>query len=870
MKSKHLLSLCAGILFFSYAFAQQSLNSTQWENAKQNGSLDGKAKAAPVDSATGGTPFVEYRLAPNTPVQPATTSCQCWQTRDSTWDIVPITNGNPPEYRNDDGSTGLINLPFNFCLYGQTWTDCYINNNGNVSFGAPYGTFTATGFPNSSFVMVAPFWSDVDTRNTAGGLPHYKITSTYMIVQWDSVGYYSNHVDKLNTFQMIITDGNDPIVPGGNVSFCYKDMQWTTGDASSGVNGFGGSDAIVGANKGDGVNYVQFGAFNQPGSVYNGPNNPNSGIDWLDYQTFLFDACSNSNNIPPTVSGISICDTLRLCIGDTLPLNVTFFSPEVGQNTVITVDTTGTTGWVEISNTSGNTAALVSYFAGTASNAGFNSLTITATDDGTPAGVTIIPIVIEVVSPPVTSISPDTTVCNGPVVLQATGGGTYSWSPASGLSCSTCANPTANPTVTTTYVVSITDGCTVDETVTVYAPPVIQISPNSAICSGDTVNLIVSGGTSYNWSPAGSLSNPNIANPVASPTTTTTYTVTVMNANFASCTRTETVTITVTPTPIAVASNDTTICTGSSANLVASGGTSYSWTPAASLNNSNIANPTATPPASTTYTVTVSNGQCTDVETVTVNTQTALAIANPDTTICFGDIAFLYGSGGTSYSWAPAADLNSPNSASTVANPTSTTTYTLTVTDALGCTDTEPVTVNVSALPSAAFSFFPAVIFTDSTYAFTDLSTGGVSSWSWTFGDGGTSSLQDPTHFYSAAGTYHVCLVTVSNNGCVDSTCSDVEVLPRDIEVPNVFTPNGDAINDFLVFKNLNYYPNSHLVIYDRWGVKVYESENYQNDWNGKRMGNGGDCADGTYYYILSGPELKEEHAGFITLLRSK
>lgn len=229
---------------------------------------------------------MEYRIAPNTPVHSSSSICQCWQTRDSSWSIVPVNGGIPPEYRNDDGSSSIVSIPFTFCLYGTNWNNCYINNNGNISFGSPYGTFTASGFPNASFIMVAPFWSDVDTRGIPSGLPYYKITPTYMVVQWDSVGYYNSYFDKLNTFQVIITNGSDLIVPGGNVSFCYKDMQWTTGDASGGINGFNGSDAIVGANSGDGVNYIQFGAFNQPGGNYNGPAGPNSGIDWLDNQTF--------------------------------------------------------------------------------------------------------------------------------------------------------------------------------------------------------------------------------------------------------------------------------------------------------------------------------------------------------------------------------------------------------------------------------------------------------------------------------------------------------------------------------------------------------------------------------------------------------
>jgi gliding motility-associated-like protein len=720
MRIKLLLTAVTCFLCYCFVIAQTpQLTPSQWENAKQSGTIDGKAKAAPKTGTP--APPMQYKIAPNIPVKPATTSCQCWQTRDSSWNIVPMDFATPPEYRNDDFSSPLISLPFSFCLYGTTYTDCYINNNGNISFGAPYGTFTASGFPNASFVMVAPFWSDVDTRGLPSGLPYYKITSTYMVVQWDSVGYYGVHVDKLNTFQVIITNGSDPIVPGGNVSFCYKDMQWTTGDASSGVGGFGGSDAIVGANKGDGINYIQFGAFNQPGGTYNGPLGPNSGIDWLDNQTFLFDACGSSNNVPPTASGIAVCDTLYLCIGDTLPLNVSFLAPEPGQQTTITVDTTGTTGYVQISNTPGNTATLSAYFLASASNQGTNTVLITGTDNGTPVGVTAIPIVIVVM-----------------------------------------------------------------------------------------------------------------------------------------------------PSPTAVASNDTTICVGGSANLTSSGGAAYSWSPATGLSNPNIQNPVATPGVTTTYVVTVSNGTCSASEPVVVTVQFALANAGPDTTICLGQSAQLTATGGVSYSWSPTTGLNNPNIQNPVATPAVTTTYTCTVTNAIGCTDVDIATVTISPLPVANFSYLPTVIFADSSYYFTDNSTGSATGWLWNFGDGNTSTLQSPAHAYPEAGTYHVCLVVTSNAGCLDTICSDVIVLARDVEAPNVFTPNGDNINDLLVFKNLEYYANTMLQVYDRWGVLVYQNGNYLNDWNGKKNNSGADCVDGTYYYILSGPNLDESVTGFVELIRGK
>jgi gliding motility-associated-like protein len=1015
MKTKLLLTAATCFLAFLFVSAQTTLTPQQWDQQKQNRTLDGKAKAAPDDGKQ--KPYMDYRLSQNNPVKPASNSCQCWQTRDSSWSIVPISGGTPPEYRNDDGSTNLINLPFNFCLYGTNYNSCYINNNGNISFGSPYGTFTASGFPNANFVMVAPFWSDVDTRGGAG-LPYYKITPTYMVVQWDTVGYYGSHIDKLNTFQVIITNGSDPIVPGGNVSFCYKDMQWTTGDASQGVGGFGGSDAVVGANKGDGINYIQFGEFNTPGSAYGGPNSPGSGIDWLDNKSFIFDACTNNNNVPPTPSGVTVCDTLHLCEGDSLPFNVTFFSPEINQNTVITIDTTGTTGFVIVSNTPGNTATLVSYFVGSASNAGYNNLSITATDNGSPAGVTTIPIVIQVSPAPIVTISPDTTDCNGPVQLLATGGLSYDWLPTSGLSCNTCPNPIASPTVTTTYTCSITNGCTLDRTVTVFAPPQITITPNTDICQGDTIQITATGGTSYvwapaaglscttcanpmasptvtttytvivsntgfpscarvdsvtlivhtsppvvtitadtstcygpvqlnatgggnyNWLPSGSLScstcsspvafptvtttyvvevslgcskfdsvtvyvpqpltvspgttictggnaqltasggtgyswapstglsNPNISNPVATPTVTTTYTVTVSDSNFPSCVRTDFVQVNVVPMPVAVAGNDTTICSGTPANLHASGGTNYSWSPSSNLSNAFIANPVATPPNTTTYIVTVSNGVCNDADTMVVSVINIVATAGPDATICLGESAQLSATGGTSYSWSPTTGLNNPNIANPVASPTVTTTYTCTVTNAQGCTDSDVATITVAAAPISGFFYYPATAFPDSAFTFTDQSSGGVTTYLWNFGDGQTSTAQNPMHSYATSGSYAVCLLTTSANGCMDTICEDVLVIIPPVVAPNVFTPNGDGTNDLLEFRNLEYYHNAHLEIYDRWGALVYKSDNYQNDWNGKKMGTGGECIDGTYYYVLSGSTKLDPMTGFFELIR--
>ena len=86
-------------------------------------------------------------------------------------------------------------------------------------------------------------------------------------------------------------------------------------------------------------------------------------------------------------------------------------------------------------------------------------------------------------------------------------------------------------------------------------------------------------------------------------------------------------------------------------------------------------------------------------------------------------------------------------------------------------------------------------------------------------------------------------------------------VILCELEVPDIITPNGDGSNDLLIIENLEQYPNSILQIFDRWGRKVYESSDYQNDWNG------GTLAVGTYFYVLTRNDEKSYH-GTLTILR--
>lgn len=197
---------------------------------------------------------------------------------------------------NDDASLA-VSLPFTFNFFGVNYQSVYVNNNGNITLDAPLETYTSTGFPNG-FDMVAPFWADVDTRNPASGLVYYKTEATRLTVIWYNVGYYDEKVDKQNTFKVILTDGTDPIIgAGNNIGFFYEDMQWTSGDASGGSDGLGGSPATVGVNNGqaaDACFFYQIGSFGKAGSEFINPF-VTGGVDYLDNQCFFFDVSTRED-----------------------------------------------------------------------------------------------------------------------------------------------------------------------------------------------------------------------------------------------------------------------------------------------------------------------------------------------------------------------------------------------------------------------------------------------------------------------------------------------------------------------------------------------------------------------------------------------
>ncbi|MES2134452.1 MAG: gliding motility-associated C-terminal domain-containing protein [Bacteroidota bacterium] len=312
-------------------------------------------------------------------------------------------------------------------------------------------------------------------------------------------------------------------------------------------------------------------------------------------------------------------------------------------------------------------------------------------------------------TPTVNVTASPTVVCTpgGSSTLTATGGpsaSSYTWTASSGPAIPNVSVTVVSPTATTNYtVLTSIPGCTTGVTfnVPVAPAPTITVTPNSSICSSQSITLIASGGSTYTWSPSGSLSSANGSPVTASPTITTTYTVT---GNNGVCSNTAAVTVSVTSSASAtITSSNSTICSGQSTTLTASGGSTYTWTASSGANPPNNAAVTVTPATTTSYTVLTGSGTCTASAVASVSVAPGVTVtATPNaTTICSGGSGVaITASGATSYTWLPTSGLTPSSGANVTANPAASTNYTVTGSNGV-CSATAAVNVTVTVVSTS-------------------------------------------------------------------------------------------------------------------------------------------------------------------------
>jgi uncharacterized protein YjdB len=417
-------------------------------------------------------------------------------------------------------------------------------------------------------------------------------------------------------------------------------------------------------------------------------------------------------------------------------------------------------------------------------------------------------------SAPTVIASADATICNGGSTTVSVSSSTgspvlnYTWAPATGLSATTGSSVTVSPTVTTTYTLTVTDGN--DETATDEVVVTVTPAPSAApandgyICAGGTVNLTAnfSGSTTaYSWAGA-NLSATTIANPSATPASTTTYTLTVTDGTAnAGCSVDFTTTVNVHAVPTAAPSNNGYICNGGTVTLTANpadGAASYTWT-GSNLSSGTAQNPTATPTASAVYTLSVSDGSgqsgCSPstqyTTAVTVN-ETPRAAPTSSGSICVGGTVTLNAnpaSSATAYSWS-GANLSSTTAQNPTATPTSTTVYTLTVSDGghPGCAPATQYTISVTVDPVPTITSASSNGVACSGNALNLFANGpsNVTDYSWAGPNSFTSTNQNPSIpsvVPAAAGEYTVTVNNGTGDGCSATYTTTVTVTPGPVPI---------------------------------------------------------------------------------------
>ncbi|MCB0395903.1 MAG: gliding motility-associated C-terminal domain-containing protein [Flavobacteriales bacterium] len=556
-------------------------------------------------------------------------------------------------------------------------------------------------------------------------------------------------------------------------------------------------------------------------------------------------AVSVTVSSPPVISAGS---DIQICIGDTADLlatggNVYVWSPaaKMNSNTIANPK-----AWPTV-----NTQYIV---IGTDSNT-----TCSSRDT-----------VEVIVNPlPVVTTGSNVAMCLGvDTMLQASAPGnpTYSWTPTTGLDNPSIPNPVAAPTTTTTYTVAVTDSnmCVGTGTtkVTIYPLPTPIVTPDNAasICQGATLPVSVNNWFSYMWS-TGETTRTITVN------TTNNYVVTVTDTR--GCKNSDSTQITVNPLPVADAGPDQKICLGTSTQLNATGGDQYLWTPSNVLDNATIANPIATPTTPLTlFIVTVTNSAttCWSTDTMIVNANSLPGgNAGVDQAMCPGDSVNMSASGGDTYSWSPTTGLSDPNISNPVATPSTTTTYTVLITNSAtaGC-KSDQVKVTVHPQPFIDLGPNISIIKGDSTQLWISGDTADAT-YLWTPSVGlNEIDVTNPWCKPFQNTTYYVTLT--SKFGCITSDSISVTItIP--VVPPEGISPNQDGKNDTWKLDFIEtLYPNATVEVYDRWGLRVFYSEGYPQEWDGTY--NGEPLPVGTYLYIINLGNGTEPLTGPLTIIR--
>ncbi|MGK0388906.1 MAG: gliding motility-associated-like protein [Maribacter sp.] len=386
-------------------------------------------------------------------------------------------------------------------------------------------------------------------------------------------------------------------------------------------------------------------------------------------------------------------------------------------------------------------------------------------------------------------------LCQGQnIELASETNGTTSWSPSTGLSCTNCTNPIANPSVTTMYYLTNTtpNGCIATDSILIeridLAPPTITLSNDTTICGGDIIQIIASGGSSpfhYRWddSVAGLSCYQNCTNPLVDIHQTTTFTVFVSNEE--GCISSKSVTVTVIGSDLDLLGNDRTICLGDSIVLNTSAGFNPTWESDASLSCLDCENPVATPLETTTYTVIVDYQECIVTRDITINVIYPDEVdAGVDALICVGQSILLEGVAEGDISWSNNGNIFETENLNPAVNPVDNTNYVLTAINDL-CTLSD--TVNIEVTDKLELEVNDIGICEPGAVQL-NASGSGITDFNWSPSENiGINNIPNPVAIVNETTTFTV----IGSNGTCESDTAIVNVLISD--GPEIILPSQQA-----------------------------------------------------------------------------
>ena len=419
-----------------------------------------------------------------------------------------------------------------------------------------------------------------------------------------------------------------------------------------------------------------------------------------------------------------------------------------------------------------------------------------------------------------------------------------------------------------TYTCTVTDDffCCKQDKIVHYGPPSISISMvNDSICLNQPILINANGADTYNWFPNGSLSSISGSIVIATPSITTTYTVNGITA--VNCTSTNTVTLVVNPLPIISLTGLDSICSGNNSVIQATGANSYTWAPSLGLSATTGFSVNANPSKTEIYTVIgADTNHCLDTILFTLNVIPLPQLQVLGTqSVCIGSSATLTALGATQFNW----NFSSAQSSNPIAiiTPTVNTTFTLTGTNFGKCKDSLYFTITVLQLPSISIESVDSIC--DGQEFSLQAIGSGLFNWYPSIGlsciqcSNPISALESSIQYYVTVTDNNFCLNTDSVFINIKETCGD------DLLIPNVFSPNLDGVNDLfkITVSNIRSF---ECEIYDRWGLKLFSSNDSNFSWNGIST-NGLLVPDGVYFYLIRIQKYNNKirnYKGFLTLVR--